>query len=92
MSPTLHTGLRLVPLLALLALQAGCANSPKLDQRFGMAVRANTMRQVLDPGAPRTADAAGIDAKAGKSAYDSYQKSFQEPVPQSGALAIGVGR
>lgn len=89
MHATLHTGLRLAPLLALLA---GCANAPKLDQRFGMAVRANTMQQVLDPAAPKTELANGIDGKAGKSAYDVYQKSFQEPAPQGSALVIGVGQ
>jgi hypothetical protein len=35
---------------------------------------------------------AGLDGQAARSAYDNYQKSFREPVPQSGALAIGVGR
>lgn len=89
MHPTLHAGLRLAPLLALLA---GCANTSKLDQGFGMAVRANTMQQVLDPAAPTTQLANGIDGKAGKSAYDVYQKSFQEPQPQSGALTIGISR
>jgi outer membrane murein-binding lipoprotein Lpp len=92
MNPTFQAGLRLAPLLAMLALQAGCANSPKLDQRFGMAVHSNTMLQVLDPGAPRAAGAAGMDGKAAKAAYDNYQKSYQEPVSQSGALTIGVGR
>ena len=51
MHATLRTALRLAPLLALLA---GCANTPQLDQRFGMAVQANTMRQVLDPTAPKS--------------------------------------
>ena len=89
MHPTLHAGLRLAPLLALLA---GCANTPKLDKGFGMAVRTNTMQQVLDPAAPTTRLANGIDGKAGKSAYDVYQKSFQAPEPQGSALVIGVGR
>ena len=86
-------GLRLLPLLPLLTLLASCAsNTPVLDRSFGVAVTANTMLQVLDPAAPHTRSAAGIDGKAAKSAFDNYQKSYQEPVPQTGALAIGVGR
>lgn len=49
-------------------------------------------QQVLHPGAPLSQSVAGLDGQAAKSAYDNYQKSFREPVPQSGALAIGVGR
>lgn len=77
----------------LLVMLAGCASqSPRLDQQFGVAARTNVAQQVLHPGVPASQSVAGMDGDAAKSAYDNYQKSFKDPVPQTGALAIGVGR
>ena len=79
--------------LALLALVAGCAsNTPMLDSQFGVAARTTMHQQIINPGVPASQSVAGLDGQAAKSAYDNYQKSFKEPVPQTGALAIGVGR
>ena len=33
-----------------------------------------------------------MDGKAAKSAYDAYQESFKVPLPQTGALTIGVAK
>jgi len=85
-----------IPTLCLsgaIAVLCGCASqSSHLDQQFGKAVQASTRQQILNPDAPTTALVSGLDGKAGKSAYDNYLKSFKDPVPQTGALAIGVGR
>ena len=79
--------------LALLALAAGCAsNTPQLDRQFGVAARTTLHQQIINPAVPASQSVAGLDGQAAKSAYDNYQKSFKEPVPQTGALAIGVGR
>lgn len=83
---------RLTAVLLLVAL-AGCANrSPRLDQQFGVAARTSVQQQILHPGVPSSQSVAGVDGGAAKSAYANYLKSFQEPVPQTGALSIGVGR
>lgn len=77
----------------LLAVLAGCASrTPRLDQQFGVAARTSVQQQIIHPGVPSSQSVAGMDGAAAKSAYDNYQKSYKEPVPQTGALAIGVGR
>ncbi|MES2018877.1 MAG: pilus assembly protein [Pseudomonadota bacterium] len=79
--------------VALLASVAGCASTtPNLDQQFGVAAKVAVQQQTLHPGAPASQSVAGMDGSAAKSAYDNYQKSFKDPVPQTGALSIGVGR
>jgi hypothetical protein len=78
--------------LALLTALAGCSTTPQLDLQFGLAAKATLQQQILHPGTPTSQSVAGIDGAAAKSAHDNYQKSFKDPVPQSGALAIGVGR
>ena len=79
--------------LALLAIVGGCAsNSSRLDSQFGVASRTMLHQQIINPAVPASQSVAGVDGQAAKSAYDHYQKSFKEPVPQTGALAIGVGR
>ena len=76
-----------------IAVLCGCASqSSQLDRQFGSAVQATTRQQILNPDAPTTTLVSGLDGKAGKSAYDNYLKSFKDPVPQTGALSIGVGR
>lgn len=92
MTPTLaHPG-RLAALLLLAAL-AGCASkTSRIDQQFGIAARTTLAHQILHPGVPISQSVAGMDGAAAKSAQDNYQKSFKDPVPQTGALTIGVGR
>ena len=77
----------------LLAALAGCASqTPRLDRSFGVAAHTTVQQQILHPGVPVSQSVAGMDGAAAKSAYDNYQKSFKDPVPQTGALTIGVGR
>ena len=79
--------------MLLLAALSGCASrSPHLDQQFGVAAKTSVQQQILHPGVPASQSVAGMDGAAAKSAYDNYQKSFKEPQPQTGALAIGLGR
>lgn len=84
---------RYVSASVLLALLAGCAsNAPRLDRQFGAAARDTLRQQIIDPAPPRSLTTPVLDGQAAKSAYDNYQKSFKDPVPQTGALTIGVGR
>jgi hypothetical protein len=77
---------------ALAALLGGCAaQTPNLDRHFGYAVAAARMQQTLAPAASSQLPGT-LDGKAAKAGYDAYQKSFQEPQSQSGALTIGVSR
>lgn len=77
---------------ALLAALAGCSNTPRLDRQFGIAAHTTLRQQIINAEPPRSQSVGGLDGQAAKSAYDNYQKSFKDPVPQTGALAIGVGR
>lgn len=80
-------------IFALIAALPGCANTPSnADHAFGSAAKRTLRLQILNPGPPSPASISGMDGKTAKSAYDAYQKSFREPVPQTGALAVGVGR
>ena len=79
-------------LLSIAALTGCASKTPLLDRQFGQAAVAMRDAQIIAPGAPATLAVHGIDGKAGKSAYDAYLKSFKDPQPQTGALAIGVGR
>lgn len=71
---------------------AGCTSTtPGLDLRFGRSVRLINTMQTLLPDAGRNDDpVAGIDGKAAKSAYESYQKSYSTPEPQLNSFTIGV--
>ncbi len=89
MHPFLHRSGALV----LLAALAGCAsNTPRLDRQFGVAAKTTLRTQIIDPAPPASRTVPVLDGQAAKSAYDNYQKSFKDPLPQSGALTIGVGR
>ncbi len=79
--------------LLLLALLSACAsNTPVLDRQFGSAVNMARQAQIINPAPPATLAVNGIDGQAGKSAYESYQKSFKAPEPQTGALSISVSK
>ncbi|AXL53208.1 hypothetical protein DSC91_006520 [Paraburkholderia caffeinilytica] len=71
----------------------GCMSStPIWDAHFGQAVKTVTQAQIIDPHAAEHAQSApGVDGKAAASAMDTYDKSFQQPVPQSNAFVIGIG-
>jgi len=79
--------------LALLscALQGCAAPTPHWEARFGAATRANLAAQVIDPALAAGANpAAGIDGRAARAAYESYQRSFAQP--EQPAALVGGGR
>ncbi|MCS0658901.1 hypothetical protein [Massilia terrae] len=77
----------------LLAL-AGCSSSPRIDDHFGEAVRANLSAQVANPAASNNANPAlGIDGHAARAAQERYQKSFAQPEAETKpALILGSGQ
>jgi type IV pilus biogenesis protein CpaD/CtpE len=76
---------------ALLAL-AGCSSSPRIDDHFGEAVRANLSAQVANPAASNSANpAAGVDGHAARAAQERYEKSFTQPENKQ-TLLIGTGQ
>ena len=88
----LSQGVRTIALGIVTALLGGCAaHTPNLDSQFGYAVTALKMQQALTPSVPPQ-QLSALDGKAAKAGYDAYQKSFQEPQSQAGALTIGIGR
>jgi hypothetical protein len=77
---------------AALALIAGCAETPRVDEHFGEAVRAATAQQVVNPDASLNRDpVAGIDGQAANSTIDRYHRSYQVPPPPVNVFTIGVG-
>jgi len=82
-------------LLMLCAGAAGCAamqaSAPPPRQPEGEITRAAFAQQVLDPDTSRRRDSAsGQDGRSAASAQQRYQKSFAEPVQQTGAFTVGV--
>jgi outer membrane murein-binding lipoprotein Lpp len=73
---------------------AGCATlTPEYDARFGKAVQVSTAGQVYD--AQATArhakdDAATMDGRAARAAYNRYVLSFIRPQPAPNVFTIGV--
>lgn len=78
---TPRTARRLTAAAALLAFLQGCAApTPYWDTRFGNATRANLAAQVIDPAPAASAgSAAGLDGRAARAAYETYQRSFTQP-------------
>jgi hypothetical protein len=76
---------------ALLAL-AGCSTSPRIDDHFGEAVRANLSAQVANPAASNSANpATGVDGHAARAAQERYEKSFTQAENKQ-TLLIGSGQ
>ena len=71
----------------------GCGTTPRLNEHFGAAVRANVAAQVIDPAAAaNTNPAAGMEGKAAALAHERYQNSFKEPETPVRSLVIsGAG-
>lgn len=80
-------------ILALAAsLLGGCANSttPRLDARFGDAVREVRALQTLNPEAGLDPDpVSGLDGPAARHAIQRYQDSFKAPPTTFDVLGIG---
>lgn len=72
---------RMVPGLALLTLALqGCGSSPRIEEHFGEAVRANLAAQVAHPAAAaNTNPARGVDGQAARGAQERYERSFAQP-------------
>jgi type IV pilus biogenesis protein CpaD/CtpE len=72
---------KLASMAALLALAlAGCSTSPRVEEHFGEAVRANLSAQVANPkAAPNLNPAAGIDGQAARATQERYERSFAQP-------------
>jgi hypothetical protein len=88
---------RLMPVLtaaAVCATLGACASvTPEYDARFGQAVQVSTANQLIDPQATaRHArdDAATMDGRAARAAYNRYVLSFVRPQPAPNAFTIGV--
>lgn len=77
---------------ALSAALQGCSTTPRFDERFGDAVRANMAAQLLDPAAARNANpVTGMDGVSARAVHERYQRSFSEKTPSPPALIIGAG-
>lgn len=86
--PLLHRAL----LACACAGLAACANTPRLDARFGQSMQQLKAQQVLYPqAAVSTNPVAGIDGKVGEAVYQQYQKSFTEQASDQNAFTIGIG-
>jgi type IV pilus biogenesis protein CpaD/CtpE len=74
------------------ATLAGCSSTPRFNDQFGDAVRANLSAQVLDPAASGNANpATGVDGAAARAAHESYQRSFKEREPGANQAMVGNG-
>ena len=71
----------------------GCDTTPRFNEHFGTAVRANVAAQVLDPAAAaNTNPAAGMEGAAAVISHERYENSFKEPEKPIRALVVsGVG-
>ncbi|MES2129178.1 MAG: hypothetical protein V4463_18070 [Pseudomonadota bacterium] len=88
---------RTISLLAcavLLAALPGCTSmTPAADAHFGIAMTSLKLLQTADPeAAGRALQLGAQDSKSAKGAYDNYVKSYSDPVKDSNALSIGVGK
>jgi hypothetical protein len=73
------------------AALAGCNSTPRFDDRFGDAVRANLSVQVLDPAASGNVNPAnGVDGPAALAAHERYQRSFKERDPGANQPMVGT--
>ena len=80
----------LVP--ACVALSGCMSSTPIWDKHFGEALKSVKEAQIIDPHAAEHAPSVqGVDGRAAASAMDTYDKSFQQPVPAPNAFVIGVG-
>ena len=78
---TTRRNLPVLPVLMMLlsATLPGCGSTPRFNEHFGTAVRANLSAQVINPAAAANANpASGVDGKAARVAHERYQRSFTE--------------
>jgi len=83
---------RLVPTVLLLAALQGCSTTPRFNEHFGAAVRANLAAQAIDPAAAASTNpAAGIDGAAARASHERYQRSFKEVESTMDKSLVGAG-
>jgi type IV pilus biogenesis protein CpaD/CtpE len=85
--------IRLVPTILLLAaLLPGCSTTPRFNEHFGAAVRANLAAQAIDPAAAASTNpAAGIDGAVARASHERYQRSFKDVEPTMDKPLVGAG-
>lgn len=81
-----------LPSIALALMATGCALPPNAQEPLmGASISLTMAQQVINPAAGTNRDpVSGVDGKAAKSGYDTYQKSFRAPQPQPNVFTIGV--
>ena len=88
LAPSLHQFVRTLIVAVAGLVLAGCASSttPRLDARFGDAVRQVRALQTIDQSASSNPDpVAGIDGPAARNTVDRYRESFKTPPATSSA-------
>lgn len=74
------------------AALAGCSSTPRFNEHFGDAVRANLSAQVLDPAAAANVDVVnGLDGAAALAGQERYQRSFKEKDVTANQSMVGNG-
>jgi type IV pilus biogenesis protein CpaD/CtpE len=74
------------------AALAGCSSTPRFNEQFGDAVRANLSAQVLDPAASANVNPAyGLDGAAAQAGQERYQRSFKEKDASASQPMVGNG-
>lgn len=77
---------------ACVALSGCMTSTPIWDKHFGEALKSVKEAQIIDPHAGEHAPPApGMDGKSAAAAMDTYDRSFQQPLPAPNAFVIGVG-
>jgi len=80
------------PLVVLLVALQGCSTTPRFNEQFGVAVRANLSAQVIDPAAAANANPSlGVDGAAARAANERYQRSFKETDANASQSLLGNG-
>jgi type IV pilus biogenesis protein CpaD/CtpE len=79
---TIRCNLPVLPVSLALLLGAtlqGCSSTPRFNDHFGAATRANLSAQVINPAASANANPAiGVDGAAAYAAQERYQRSFKD--------------
>ncbi|HEX7911071.1 MAG TPA: hypothetical protein VF534_23685 [Paraburkholderia sp.] len=79
-------------LAACLVLSACMSSTPIWDKHFGEALKSVKEAQIIDPHAGEHAlYSQSMDGKSAAAAMDTYDRSFQQPLPAPNAFVIGVG-
>jgi type IV pilus biogenesis protein CpaD/CtpE len=79
-------------LVSLLGALQGCSSTPRFNDNFGAAVRANLSAQVIDPAAAANSSAvSGMDGAAARAAHERYERSFNDANAGANNVQLVVG-